>query len=110
MAEAAQPVYSAYWLHNKGAAPLGYQPVTVRIRPAAVVANGPFALPVSVASEQTDEPVAGMLRMSPSRWLVGRARRTALPTRTGCSCHHRDQRLAGDRWTAGPLLRGRPDR
>jgi len=74
--EPAQPVFSAYWLHNKGAAPLGYQPVTVRIRPAGVVADGPFSLKVSVASERTDDAVAGMLRVSvPDGWLVDPAER-----------------------------------
>jgi alpha-mannosidase len=75
-AEPAQPVFSAYWLHNKGAAPLGYQPVTVRTRPAGVVANGPLSLQVSVASERTDDPVAGMLRVSvPDGWSAEPAER-----------------------------------
>ena len=76
IAEPAQPVFSAYWLHNKGAAPLGYQPVTVRIRPAGVAADGPFSLKVAVASERTDDAVAGMLRVSvPDGWLAEPAER-----------------------------------
>jgi alpha-mannosidase len=75
-AEPAQPVFSAYWLHNKGAAPLGYQPVTVRIRPAGVAADGPFLLTASVASERTDGPAAGMLRvLVPVGWSADPAER-----------------------------------
>jgi alpha-mannosidase len=33
-AEPAQPVFTRYWLHNKGAAPFGYLPVSVHLRPA----------------------------------------------------------------------------
>ncbi len=76
IAEPAQPVFSAYWLHNKGAAPLGYQPVTVRIQSAGVAADGPFSLKVAVASERTDDAVAGMLRVSvPDGWLAEPAER-----------------------------------
>jgi len=35
-AEAAQPVFTRYWLHNKGAAPVGYVPVSVHVSPAAL--------------------------------------------------------------------------
>ncbi len=62
-AEAAQPVFSGYWLHNKGAAPLGYQPVTVQIRPWLVSGGGPFNLPIAVASERTDGPSAGTVTL-----------------------------------------------
>ena len=61
--EAAQPVFSAYWLHNKGAAPLGYQPVTVQIRPWLMSGGGPFSLPIAVASERTDGPSAGTVTL-----------------------------------------------
>jgi alpha-mannosidase len=62
-AEAAQPVFSGYWLHNKGAAPLGYQPVTVQIRPWMVSGRGPFNLPIVVASERIDTPSAGAVTL-----------------------------------------------
>ncbi len=62
-AEAAQPVFSGYWMHNKGAAPLGYQPVTVQIRPWLMSGGGPFKLPVAVASERTDAPSAGTVAL-----------------------------------------------
>jgi alpha-mannosidase len=58
-AEIAQPVFADYWLHNKGTAPLGYQPVSVQIRPSRVQVSGPFTVPISVASERTDGPVDG---------------------------------------------------
>jgi alpha-mannosidase len=32
-AEPAQPVFTRYWLHNKGAAPVGYAPVSVHVSP-----------------------------------------------------------------------------
>ena len=34
--EAAQPVFTRYWLHNKGPAPLGNLPVSVHLHPTAV--------------------------------------------------------------------------
>ena len=57
--EPAQPVFADYWRHNKGTAPIGYQPVSVQIRPSRLEATGPFDLPISVASERTDETVEG---------------------------------------------------
>jgi alpha-mannosidase len=74
--EVAQPVFSGYWMHNKGAAPMGYQPVTVQIRPWLVSGGGPFILPVVVASERTDAPVAGSLTLIvPPGWEVEPASR-----------------------------------
>jgi hypothetical protein len=68
-AEAAQPVFSGYWMHNKGAAPLGYQPVTVQIRPWLMSGGGPFNVPVVVASERTDAPSAGAVTLVlPDGW------------------------------------------
>ena len=61
--EPAQPVFSDYWLHNKGAAPMGYQPVTVQIRPSFLRGEGPFELPVVVASERTDGAAAGTVAL-----------------------------------------------
>jgi len=69
--EPAQPVFSGYWLHNKGAAPAGYQPVTVQIRPWLLTGGGPFRLPVVVASERTDGPVAGSVSLVvPPGWTA----------------------------------------
>ena len=70
-AEVAQPVYSDYWLHNRGAAPLGNQPVTVQLKPSAVAGEGPFTLPVTVASERTDAPASGTVELIvPGGWEV----------------------------------------
>jgi len=38
--EPAQPVFTRYWLHNKGAAPLGYQPVSVHVEPRSASLTG----------------------------------------------------------------------
>jgi alpha-mannosidase len=68
-AERAQPAFTDYWRHNRGVAPMGYQPVTVQIAPLAVAADGPVDLPVVVASERTDEAVAGRLDIvAPPGW------------------------------------------
>jgi alpha-mannosidase len=70
-AELAQPVYADYWLHNKGPAPIGYQPLAVQIRPSILDGPGPFTLPVTVASERTDRPVAGSVSMIvPEGWTA----------------------------------------
>ena len=61
--ELAQPVYADYWLHNKGAAPMGYQSVTVQIKPSFVSGDGPFQVPVVVASERTDGPTSGSVEL-----------------------------------------------
>jgi hypothetical protein len=52
-AEPAQPVFTRYWLHNKGPAPIGNVPVSVHISPTAPVlpkAETAVALRVTVAS------------------------------------------------------------
>jgi hypothetical protein len=38
---------------------MGYQPVAVQIRPARLSGPGPFRVPISVASERSDGPIAG---------------------------------------------------
>jgi hypothetical protein len=75
-AEPARPVFADYWLHNKGAAPVGYQAVSVGIRPSILSGDGPFSLPVVVASERTDGPAAGTVRMVvPPGWRASPAER-----------------------------------
>ena len=61
--EAAEPVFSDYWLHNKGAAPMGYQAVTVQIKPTILSGEGPYELPVVVASERTVGATAGSVAL-----------------------------------------------
>ena len=38
-AEAAQPLYSRYWLHNRGPAPLGGLPAVAHLHPETMTAN-----------------------------------------------------------------------
>ncbi|MBS2537227.1 glycoside hydrolase [Catenulispora sp. NF23] len=75
--EPAQPVYSRYWLHNRGPAPMGFLPVSVAATPAAL--TGRFAgagwsggeVSVAVASQYTDTTFEGMLTVSaPDGWHV----------------------------------------
>jgi alpha-mannosidase len=74
--EAAQPVFAGYWLHNKGPAPMGYQPLTVQVRPWRLEGPGPFKVRVIVASERTDAPVAGIVSIvPPPGWQVSPAER-----------------------------------
>jgi hypothetical protein len=62
-AEAAQPVFADYWLHNKGAAPMGYQAVTVQIKPSYLEGDGPYSVPIVVASERTEGAAAGSVSL-----------------------------------------------
>ena len=50
--EAAQPVYTRYWLHNKGPAPVGNLPMGVHVHPTTVGLRGaePATFTVTVAS------------------------------------------------------------
>jgi hypothetical protein len=51
--EAAQPVFTRYWLHDKGPAPVGNLPVSVYVQPAALDLSEPSArgtVKVTVAS------------------------------------------------------------
>ncbi|MGI5284065.1 NEW3 domain-containing protein [Nonomuraea polychroma] len=76
-AEQAQPVYSRYWLHNKGPAPLGFLPISIAISPGLVTsAEGPFEVEVVVSSHLTDEPHEGMVDLRvPEGWTATPARR-----------------------------------
>jgi hypothetical protein len=50
---------------------MGYQPVTVQIKPSFLTGGGPFTIPVVVASERTDAPVAGSVQLIvPPGWDV----------------------------------------
>ena len=76
--EPAQPLFSDYWMHNKGPAPMGYQPLAVQIRPwlLAATGDGAIGIPISVASERTDAPVSGSVTLEvPSGWDVSPAER-----------------------------------
>ncbi|MGH3910089.1 MAG: NEW3 domain-containing protein, partial [Pseudonocardiaceae bacterium] len=64
--EPAQPVFTRYWLHNKGPAPLGYQPVSGYVDPTSATTSGrPVVVRVSVSSDLTDEACEGLVRVTP---------------------------------------------
>ncbi|TDC04187.1 glycoside hydrolase [Nonomuraea longispora] len=75
--ELAQPVYSRYWLHNKGPAPLGYLPISVAIDPGLVTSpQEPFQVEVVLSSHLTDEPHEGVTEIRvPDGWAATPAQR-----------------------------------
>jgi alpha-mannosidase len=60
-AEAAQPLYARYWLHNRGPAPLGGLPAVAHVHPQRVAAKAgdDVVLRLTAASDATDVTVAG---------------------------------------------------
>ena len=52
-AETAQPVYSRYWLHNRGPAPLGFFPVSVTANPTVFTASEPRTTQPTGTTEPT---------------------------------------------------------
>ncbi|MEY9891793.1 alpha-mannosidase [Catenulispora sp. MAP5-51] len=67
--EPAQPVYSRYWLHNRGPAPMGFLPVSVAATPTVLTGGGEVS--VAVASQYTDTTFEGMLTvLAPEGWRV----------------------------------------
>jgi alpha-mannosidase len=75
--EPAQPVFGDHWLHNKGAAPSGYQPVTVRIQERAVRTDGAFTIGVTVAAARTVPQAAGWVQLVlPDGWAATPAERS----------------------------------
>ena len=77
-AEAAQPLYARYWLHNRGPAPLGGLPVIPALHPHRLNAD-PGArvdLELTVAADCVDVSLQGALRWCvPDGWALGRAPR-----------------------------------
>ena len=70
-AEAAQPLYARYWLHNRGPAPLGGLPAVAHLHPHHVTAapGADVTLRLTVASDRTDGPLRGTIRLvGPQRW------------------------------------------
>ncbi len=70
-AEAAQPLYARYWLHNRGPAPLGGLPVTPALHPHRLDAQpgAQLDLDLSVASDSVDAAVAGAVTCRcPAGW------------------------------------------
>ncbi|MFC4115681.1 glycoside hydrolase family 38 C-terminal domain-containing protein [Nonomuraea zeae] len=75
--EQAQPVYSRYWLHNKGPAPLGYLPISIALTPGLVTSpEGPFEVEAVLSSHLTDEPHEGLVEVRvPEGWSATPAQR-----------------------------------
>ena len=75
-AEAAQPLYARYWLHNRGPAPLGGLPAVAHLHPQATVAepNSQVVLRLTTASDCTDSSLHGTVRMlCPDGWTASPA-------------------------------------
>ncbi|WP_405150006.1 NEW3 domain-containing protein [Sphaerisporangium sp. NBC_01403] len=85
-AEPAQPVFSRFWLHNRGSAPLGYQPMSVHARLTADP-GAPARLRVTLASDLADAPAEGEVRVVP-------------PPGWDASLSDRPVRLAPGAWTS----------
>jgi alpha-mannosidase len=92
-AEAAQPLYARYWLHNRGPAPLGGLPAVAHLHPEALTAapGETVHLRLTVASDCSDATLSGAVRMRyPDGWDSGRDEiRFELPARG-----HREYDLA----------------
>jgi alpha-mannosidase len=72
-AEAAQPLYARYWLHNRGPAPLGGLPAVAHLHPQASVAepNDEVVLRLTAASGCTDSVLHGTVRLvCPDGWTA----------------------------------------
>ena len=73
-AEAAQPLYARYWLHNRGPAPLGGLPAVAHLHPQAVAASPgqTVRLRLSVASDCSDADLDARVRVhAPAGWESG---------------------------------------
>jgi hypothetical protein len=72
--ELVRPVFSRYWLHNRGPAPMGYLPVSVAVSPALVSTGD--NLEVVLASQLTDGVREGVVELhGPAGWTVEPASR-----------------------------------
>lgn len=72
-AEAAQPLYARYWLHNRGPAPLGGLPAVAHLHPPqiAVEPNSQAQLRLTVASDCSDTVLHGRVRLlCPDGWMT----------------------------------------
>lgn len=72
-AEAAQPLYARYWLHNRGPAPLGGLPAVAYLHPENIAGQPGTEVIVrlTVASDCTDSALHGRVRLAgPAGWEV----------------------------------------
>jgi alpha-mannosidase len=65
--DSAQPVFTRYWLHNKGPAPMGGGPVAVHLEPSVLTARPATTVRVTatVANDLSDGPLSTWLRVEP---------------------------------------------
>jgi hypothetical protein len=71
--EEAQPVFSRYWLHNRGPAPMGFLPVSVAITPtvARCGAGSRFEVSWVCANQYAESPVTVASRLTlPDGWTA----------------------------------------
>lgn len=88
-AEAAQPLYARYWLHNRGPAPLGGLPAVAHLHPQRVTAKpgSEVVLRLTAASDCSDAALDGAVQLvCPDAWSATPAE---LPF-TLCSGDHRE--------------------
>lgn len=72
-AEAAQPLYARYWLHNRGPAPLGGLPAVAHLHPQqlSVEPDSKVPLRLTVSSDCSDAVLHGKVRLlCPDGWTV----------------------------------------
>lgn len=72
-AEAAQPLYARYWLHNRGPAPLGGLPAVAYLHPESVAAQPgtDVVVRLTAASDCTDAALHGRVSVTgPPGWEV----------------------------------------
>lgn len=72
-AEAAQPLYARYWLHNRGPAPLGGLPAVAHLHPSQATAEPGAAvtLRLTAASDSTDATLRGTVALRcPDGWTA----------------------------------------
>lgn len=70
-AEAAQPLYARYWLHNRGPAALGGMPAVAHLHPqqVAVEPSSQARVRLTVASDSSDSALHGKVRLlCPHGW------------------------------------------
>jgi alpha-mannosidase len=72
-AEAAQPLYARYWLHNRGPAALGGLPAVAHLHPQhmAAEANSQVSLRLTVCSDSSDAALHGKVHLlCPQGWVT----------------------------------------
>lgn len=72
-AEAAQPLYARYWLHNRGPAPLGGLPAVAHVHPHEVTAaqGTDVTVRLTVASDCTNSRLRGIVALvCPDGWTA----------------------------------------